>query len=586
MSANQVYDAFLGERGSVSYNEAPLVEYPDKDQQLTFGTVYLPRVYGLDLTAFEIASSGIVAMTLNDVHSLDFSRNDTLSNVYITTLCNDTLILGLGSSNVTIELDGDNNSLNVWAANDVVVAAADSNLMMTMDNGLDQIVFATPSGDTLTMGSNLFSVNADDTRIAGSLDVQGMEILLSASSNVTISGDSSNLQYVQDAVRNDHVFYVDGVERVSLGASNLTITIDNLTANTESTTINADSNITLSGDAGNVVYVIDATSNQHIFSVADNDTLIVNQSNVVINGDLELTGSLSVDGDDMNISARSNIYLGANSNLDYHMISSSNTHYFKVFDSNIMTIDPNSVDITNVALNLQGTLNAYTDNSTISASNDLVLKGGDTTLITGSNNLKLQSWPVEYEQDPTVPAHFFSLYDVNVLTITNSNVRIDGNLVVTGVIDSMTVQETTMYVQDKLINLAATSNNLLDGSYENDGTINDGAGINVYGIPAAFASNTATASNFEKSIRWQYGPAGVEGLGSTHADTEPFWHVKGGALRMTHTKTDSFGSNVGEVSFSFRINQNDELELVKFYDLNGTPQVRRVAKFGLTLPNL
>ncbi len=59
-----VYDEFLGSRGNLSYVENAQMDYPLPVDITVLGTTLLPRVYGKDLQAFEIASSGIVTLTL------------------------------------------------------------------------------------------------------------------------------------------------------------------------------------------------------------------------------------------------------------------------------------------------------------------------------------------------------------------------------------------------------------------------------------------------------------------------------------------------------------------------------------------
>lgn len=288
--ANTLYDSFLGQRGDISYNSAPNVEYPTKDQISTFGTVYLPRVYGLDLTAFEIASSGSVAFTLNDVHSLDMTRNNAASNITLSTLCNDNLVL----------------------------------------------------------------------------------------------------------------------------------------------------------NAGTTSYTINTTSDTHHFSVNGTDVVVIDQDNL----------------------------------------------------------------------------------------------------------------------------------------------RVTGNLVLTGVIDAQNIVESSLVVEDKIIYLASTSSNLDWAEMQDDGTVNNGAGIYIAGIPGSL-TNPVAGSNYEKSIRWNYGTDGTMSLGTSNIDSEAFWDVKGGALKLTHVKTDSNGNYLDNVAFRFRINERDELELVKHYTSSNNARVsKRIARFGLTQVNL
>jgi len=56
--------------------------------------------------------------------------------------------------------------------------------------------------------------------------------------------------------------------------------------------------------------------------------------------------------------------------------------------------------------------------------------------------------------------------------------------------------------------------------------------------------------------------------------------MTGGSFRMTHKKVT--GSNWTEVSFGFRINEQDELEIVKKFwsDTASAYQYKRVARFG------
>jgi hypothetical protein len=92
-------------------------------------------------------------------------------------------------------------------------------------------------------------------------------------------------------------------------------------------------------------------------------------------------------------------------------------------------------------------------------------------------------------------------------------------------------------------------------------------------------SNLA-ASIYAKSLKWNYGSAGIDGmLTSAGISNESFWELRGGRFQMSSVKPSG-----KKISFAFRINELDELEMVKFWDdVNGVAQVRRIAKFGRTL---
>jgi hypothetical protein len=84
------YDTLTGDVQVIDYvpTATNTSLYPDSNMTGIFGPIWLPRVYGKDLTAFEIASSGKIAITLNDVHSLDISKSNYVDefNFKITTV--------------------------------------------------------------------------------------------------------------------------------------------------------------------------------------------------------------------------------------------------------------------------------------------------------------------------------------------------------------------------------------------------------------------------------------------------------------------------------------------------------------------
>lgn len=126
---------------------------------------------------------------------------------------------------------------------------------------------------------------------------------------------------------------------------------------------------------------------------------------------------------------------------------------------------------------------------------------------------------------------------------------------------------------------------LLLGSGEATDVFNSTAGIYVAGVPAD--SNVAGADGsylpcFEKSITWN-APEGADlrALGTAAgAAAEPTWRVCGGALELKLDRV--VNGAVRPVSFKFRINERDELELVRNSFAGGT---ERLAKFGAALRN-
>jgi uncharacterized protein (DUF2345 family) len=833
---NALYDTYLGGRGSVFYNDSPDVEYPDATQTVVFGTAYLPRVYGLDLTSFEVASSGSVAMTLNDIHSLDFSREITESNVHISTLCNDNLMLSVAEKAVYVEFDAASNDLNIYAASNVKIVAsnsfsvytkdmiwdvdnmvfnakndikllAGSNVMIdakegyvniTADNSNvvfllsnndafltadSNITFKAIGGDFLIESGNDFSlivdsnVNmsatdgymklvADDSNV--SLTLSNYEATLYAKSNVFIQAEGgdfrlesgNDLSMIVDS--NVNISATDGYMKLVADDSNVSLTLSNyeatfyaksnvfvqaeggdmrlesgndfslivdsnvnmsatdgymklvaddsnvsLTLSNYEATLYAKSNVFVQAEGGDfrlesgndLSMIVDSNINisatdGYMKLVADDSNVSLTlsnyeatfyaKSNVFIQaegGDFRLEsgndlsmivdsnvnisatdGYMKLVADDSNVSltlsnyeatfyAKSNVFvqaeggdmrlesgndtvISANSNL--YMAAQDGYAYLITDNSNVMlTLSNNDMDVfamSNVDITAKqgdftltagndayltadsniymAALNGYayliTDNSNVMltlSNNDMQLFAQSNVVITSSNTFQLRTVKdinmSSTENDNTqyvtldntsnvwkagtTGTFEFNVDGGKVVTIDNSNLRINGNLIITGVVDTQNVTETNLYIEDKLMYLAYGPDNLANGTLDTDGSVNDKSGLLVAGLPAG--RPIESASNYEKSIRWNHSTEGTLALGSSNVDNEAYWEVKGGALRLTHTKTTAEGNAIpnGEISFGFRINHLDEMELFKKYYHNGQWVTKRVAKFGTAL---
>jgi hypothetical protein len=163
--------------------------------------------------------------------------------------------------------------------------------------------------------------------------------------------------------------------------------------------------------------------------------------------------------------------------------------------------------------------------------------------------------------------------------ISPDRINIRGDLWITGSINTnniinTTVVQETLKVNDKVLLLASEGD---EGGAPTDGSLtNSGAGIIVDGMPTG-ESNVAM---YRKSIQWYYGSAGMADLGTANVQSESYWEVLGGGLRITHKK-DHYGT-LRDLSFTFRVNELDELELVKKYwhVRDQEYKWKRIAKFG------
>ena len=182
------------------------------------------------------------------------------------------------------------------------------------------------------------------------------------------------------------------------------------------------------------------------------------------------------------------------------------------------------------------------------------------------------------------------------------NVMIHGNLDIRGSINQSATEVQELFVEDKAIVLGTKSENIVrsnaqgefefvHSNYTVQETDMNKSGIRVSGLPDYIPANDeALYSNdlrFEKSILWtlpSQDTNGTSNLAITSRDdsikhNEPFWDIKGGHLRLTTNTSATDQSKF--ISFAFRINSKEQLELVKISNsASGAGDFKTIAKFG------
>ena len=131
---------------------------------------------------------------------------------------------------------------------------------------------------------------------------------------------------------------------------------------------------------------------------------------------------------------------------------------------------------------------------------------------------------------------------------------IDGDIRVSGrvITGATTLEETSTIKLGSDVNGTA---NVVDGL-----DTNNGAGMIIAGVPTPETLVSEHVARFEKSFTWNYGSSGMMKLGQKDAfDMESHWKLKGGALHLSNTNADTGD----ETAFIFRVNENDDLQLVK-----------------------
>jgi len=187
------------------------------------------------------------------------------------------------------------------------------------------------------------------------------------------------------------------------------------------------------------------------------------------------------------------------------------------------------------------------------------------------------------------------------LNMYYQDVFIHGNLDIAGSINQSATQVQELFVEDKSIVLGTKSENTVrsnaDGiefvysNYAVNETEMNKSGIKLSGLPDKFidAKLDVTYSNdvrFEKSILWKLPDNHASGTSNlalisredSYKNIEPFWEIKGGHLRLTTNTADNESQFV---SFAFRINSKEQLELVKVKNTgSGGADFKTIAKFG------
>jgi NF-X1-type zinc finger protein NFXL1 len=178
------------------------------------------------------------------------------------------------------------------------------------------------------------------------------------------------------------------------------------------------------------------------------------------------------------------------------------------------------------------------------------------------------------------------------ITITAPTIRLEGDVQVTGSLD--TINTNSINVEDLWITLASSGNSNLP---TREGGLDNKAGVVIEGLPSNLTVSASNTKYYEKSIRWNMGEGtGTKGLATnTTFRDDPYWDVKGGSLLISRYTSSNYGLDftdltnyeVPEIGFMFRINSNEELEVVKVrVDAGGVRSGNVVSRFGVQMPNL
>ena len=538
-------------------------------------------MFDVNASVVDVDASSTASITAVAVATLE----STASNVKITAA---TGALDMDAVNVT--LDATSSISAVSAANSTYKSLSGNLIFDAFDTfSVDAtIVDIDSSGATKLVAGGPMSLASDSNVSVAAAN----EISLSASNDVSITSANSNVG----------VFAPNG--DISVVAADGTITLDGQVIFTKG--IGGISSLVSPSN-------IDIAAGSNVSTTAGGDIGMAASNAISVSAG---TGAVTIEsaGSNVDITAGDDIYITANSNV---FVRAIDTNIELLADNNLLmrsttgaaslTTDAGSITITS-ASNLIGssvlatTVTAGTSvslsagtSATMAASNGLASVTGTSSSgnvvsallsSSGAGNYTKVSAPVDGKQLFTIGAFdAIEIFKTSVFDPSDSNdvtgykVRINADFEVKGSINSISVSQTVLEVEDKVIHLAYNSNLELP----EDGPGNNGAGIIIDGVPSLHdpAIRTQYPERYAKSITWKTGTSGMLALGSSNIETESYWDVQGGAMRWTYVQ-EATGN---EVSYIMRINEREEFEMVKRKQVFGSsPVFSRVAKFGRVLP--
>ena len=249
-----LYTQLLGNSNENVYLSEGLISYPDADFVHTLSTIFAPRIYGKDLSVFEVGSSSNIAFTINDTHVLNITRDDETETTYIShatpseSVCistsNGYILYDTPTSNLVISSA---NLIRLAASNGVVVDGADYMRMVG-----DSLQIYSSNDSHFTTGCNMYFDSGSNVYINAScniymaavqdilmtaangavvfhLDPPNSNMYFTASNNVTFSAMDGAMSFHQghdsvwiDMRSNTLKLYADS--NIDLTTSNITMT--------------------------------------------------------------------------------------------------------------------------------------------------------------------------------------------------------------------------------------------------------------------------------------------------------------------------------------------------------------------------
>jgi uncharacterized protein (DUF2345 family) len=345
-----LYDIITGSSETINYVSGSTIDgiYADSNAVSIMGPIWLPRVYGKDLTAFEIASSGKIAITINDVHSLDFSKTSNLTQ--IATKQTDSLQFNVNSSNMLTTYDSSSNNITIYAASNILQSASNDFFIEAFSNA------------SMLASNGSLSLMASQSNMTFVMDNATKQTTLYSSNDIN---EKTSNNWRLTAVSDVNAFAQTGSILLAGSASNTTLTLD---GNSNNVNIYTSNNTTVTA-SNNVV--VTACNNVTIGSSQIGlTTLYASNVSLVLNGS-NLTTTL-YSSNDISLTTSNNTFVKARSNVD--VTTDTGSIFLKSYiDKSYLKLDNKNI-------------NVFTSNDfVVASSNDILTTAQNQVVVTSIN---------------------------------------------------------------------------------------------------------------------------------------------------------------------------------------------------------
>ena len=157
-------------------NYAELVQSMD-----TFGRLILPSVYGKDLSAFEVASSGKIVLTLNDEHAVDIYSDSAF--VFIQPTASNSIAMSLSNDLAHIILNTDSCAVDIAASNDIFISAGE---VIQIATGQNQSVISMQNSNLYMTSTGVLAMSSANQQSYISIDTASNNINVYSCNDCTI----------------------------------------------------------------------------------------------------------------------------------------------------------------------------------------------------------------------------------------------------------------------------------------------------------------------------------------------------------------------------------------------------------------